>query len=87
VECVVAGIFAILKREGFREWSLGAAFLIMLYQVNDEVSSPIQHVIISLLSFMSLCHAISLQVRKHKAASQCRQFRLLETLESFWQWF
>jgi hypothetical protein len=48
MEALVAGIFEILKSEGFREWSLGEVPFIMVTQNQKERLTPIEQLMVSL---------------------------------------
>jgi lysylphosphatidylglycerol synthetase-like protein (DUF2156 family) len=50
MECLVAGIFEILKSEGIREWSLGEVPFMMLMQNPDEPLSQMEHLMVSIVS-------------------------------------
>lgn len=48
MECLVAGIFEILKCEGLREWRLGEVPFMMLMQNPEETLSPMERLMASL---------------------------------------
>jgi glycosyltransferase 2 family protein len=50
MECLVAGIFEILKSEGYREWSLGEVPFMMLTQNPEEPLTPMEQLMVSLVS-------------------------------------
>ncbi|WP_040433629.1 phosphatidylglycerol lysyltransferase domain-containing protein [Chlorobium ferrooxidans] len=50
MESLVAGIFEILKSEGFLEWSLGEVPFMMLMQNPEEPLTPIEQLMVSLVS-------------------------------------
>ncbi|NHQ60716.1 DUF2156 domain-containing protein [Chlorobium sp. BLA1] len=50
MESLVAGIFEILKREGFLEWSLGEVPFMMLMQNPEEPLTPMEQLMVSLVS-------------------------------------
>jgi phosphatidylglycerol lysyltransferase len=50
METLVAGIFQILKSEGFREWSLGEVPFMMLMQNPEVPLTPLEQLMVSLAS-------------------------------------
>jgi glycosyltransferase 2 family protein len=50
MECLVAGIFEILKSEGFQEWSLGEVPFMLLMQNHEEPLSHLEHLMVSIVS-------------------------------------